>query len=170
MDEQRRRIIEDLSGALDGELRSDPITIAMYSSDASLYQIEPLGVAFPKHRDDVITLAKYSSEAHIPLIARGAGTSVAGQSIGNGLIVDFSRHMRRIESIDEDSVQVQPGIVRDELNRALRKYGRYFPPDHIHAGSGKIRFRQHICFQNQSAQMTSLNHLLTRMYYHTRRT
>ena len=129
MDEQRRRIIEDLSGALDGELQIDPPDYPMYSSDASLYEIEPLCVAFRSIEKMSSRWPKYSSESHIPLVARGAGTSVAGQSIGSGLIVDFSRHMRRIESIDEDSVQVQPGLVRDELNRALYKYGRYFPPD-----------------------------------------
>ncbi len=129
MDEQRRRIIEDLSGTLDGEVRCDPLTISMFSSDASLYQIAPLGVAFPKHRDDVVALARYSAETHTPLVARGSGTGLAGQAIGNGLIVDFSRHMREIESIDEQSIRVQPGVVRDELNRRLKEHGRYFPPD-----------------------------------------
>lgn len=129
MDEQRRRIVEDLSGTFKGELRSDPLSVAMYASDGSLYQIAPLVVAVPRHRDDVMTLARYSAETSIPLIARGAGTGVAGQAIGSGIVVDFSRHMRRIESIGEDTVRVEPGIVRDELNRVLREYGRYFPPD-----------------------------------------
>ncbi|MGE3313966.1 MAG: anaerobic glycerol-3-phosphate dehydrogenase subunit C [Planctomycetaceae bacterium] len=120
---------EDLAGLLKGELRSDPIAVSMYSSDASIYQVEPLGVAFPKDRDDVVTLARYSSERKIPLIARGAGTGVAGQSIGAGLIVDFSRHMRQVVSIGEDTVRVEPGIVRDQLNNALAATGRYFPPD-----------------------------------------
>ncbi|MBM84126.1 MAG: anaerobic glycerol-3-phosphate dehydrogenase subunit C [Planctomycetaceae bacterium] len=133
MDEQQRRIIEDLSGTLGGELYCDPLTIAMYSSDASIYQIAPLAVAFPKSREDLIALSQYSSETDTPLIPRGAGSGVAGQAIGAGIVVDFSRHMRHVEAIDDRTVTVQPGIVREELNRVLRKHGRYFPPDPANA-------------------------------------
>lgn len=80
-------------------------------------------------REDVITLARYAGEQHLPLIPRGAGTQVAGGAIGAGIVVDFSRHMRRIQEISADTVRVEPGIVRDELNAALRGHGRYFPPD-----------------------------------------
>src|SRR5688572_15360018 len=120
---------EDLAGLLKGELRCDDVAVSMYSSDASIYQVQPLGIAFPRDRDDVVTLARYSSEQKIPLIARGAGTGVAGQSIGAGIIVDFSRHLRRVVQIGEDTVRVEPGIVRDQLNQALAATGRYFPPD-----------------------------------------
>lgn len=129
MDEQRRRLVEDLTGLLAGEIRCDPLTVQMYASDASLYQIPPLGVAYPQNRDDVVVLAKYAAEMGIPLIPRGAGSGLAGSVLGAGLIVDFSRSMRRVESIDEKTVRVQPGIVRDRLNQWLRPYGRYFPPD-----------------------------------------
>ncbi len=129
MDEQQRRISEDLTGMLKGELRLDSLTTAMYASDGSLYQIAPLGVAYPRDRDDVVTLARYSAEQNIPLIARGAGSGTAGEAIGAGLIVDFSRYMRRIEAIGEKTVRVQPGVVRDRLNDVLREHGRYFPPD-----------------------------------------
>ncbi len=101
----------------------------MYASDASLYQVMPLGVAYPRDRDDVITLARYSAEREIPLIARGAGSGVTGAALGTGLLVDFSRYMRRIVSIGQKTVRVQPGIVRDRLNHVLRDHGRYFPPD-----------------------------------------
>ncbi len=129
MDEHRQRIIEDLAENIKGEIKCDPLTVSLYSSDASLYQIAPLGVVFPKDSEDVVALAKYSEQANIPLIARGAGSGLAGQCLGEGLIVDFSRHMRNIESIGEETVRVQPGIVRDELNNILKEYGRYFPPD-----------------------------------------
>ncbi len=129
MDESRLRISEDLSGVLKGEIRCDPLTVAMYSSDASLYQIAPAGVAFPRDVEDVVTLAEYSASTDIPLVARGAGTGLAGESLGKGIIVDFSRYMRHIEEIRDSTVRVQPGVVRSELNRALRKQGRYFPPD-----------------------------------------
>ena len=129
MDEQRQRILEDLSGTLSGEIRCDDVAVAMYASDASLFQIRPLGIAFPRDRDDVVTLARYSAETDIPLIARGAGTNLTGSAIGSGLVVDFSRHMHAISHVDENSVTVQPGIVLDRLNEALRTSGRYFPPD-----------------------------------------
>ncbi|MHC4877265.1 MAG: FAD-linked oxidase C-terminal domain-containing protein [Planctomycetota bacterium] len=129
MDEQRQRIVEDLTGTLSGEIRCDDVAVAMYASDASLFQIRPLGIAFPGDRNDVVTLARYSTETGTPLIARGAGTNLTGSSLGNGLVVDFSRHMRSIELIDEKSVTVQPGVVLDQLNQALRPAGRYFAPD-----------------------------------------
>ncbi len=129
MQERRRQLTEDLAGLLDGDLRCDPVTLSVYSSDASIYQITPLAVAFPKHRDDVATLARYASEKRVPLIARGAGTGVAGQAIGPGIIVDFSRHMSNIVRIGSETVRVEPGIVRDRLNQVLRDHGRYYPPD-----------------------------------------
>ena len=129
MDDQRQRIVEDLSGVFAGEIACDALTVAMYASDASWYQIEPLGVAFPKQRSDVVALAKYASEKKIPLIPRGAGSSVTGGALGRGLIVDCSRHLTKIEQIGPDTVRVEAGVVLDDLNRKLRETGRYFPPD-----------------------------------------
>ena len=129
MHEQRQRIVEDLSGVFAGELAVDALSVAMFASDASWYQIEPLGVAFPKDRDDVVALAKYAAEKKIPLIPRGAGSSVTGGALGRGLIVDCSRHLTKIEQIGPDTVRVQAGVVLDDLNRVLRERGQYFPPD-----------------------------------------
>lgn len=112
-----------------GEVRCDSLAVSMYASDSSLFEVRPLGVAFPRSRDDVVTLARYSSEMDLPLIARGAGSNVTGSALGSGLIVDFSRHMHEVEAIDEASVTVQPGVVLSLLNRQLREIGRYFPPD-----------------------------------------
>ena len=130
MDEQQQqRIIEDLSGDFGGDLRCDDVAVAMYASDASLFEVKPLGVAFPRDANDVATLTRYASETDLPLIPRGAGTNVTGAALGSGLIVDFSRYMNEIVLESESSVTVQPGIVLSELNRKLRKQGRYFPPD-----------------------------------------
>jgi FAD/FMN-containing dehydrogenase/Fe-S oxidoreductase len=123
------RLIEDLADSLDGEIRSDRATLAMYSTDASLYQIEPQAVAFPKSRDDVVTLAQYATQTETSLVPRGAGSGVAGGAIGEGIVVDFSKHMTDIIDFDGKTVRVQPGIVRDRLNVWLREHGRYFPPD-----------------------------------------
>ncbi|MFQ5732425.1 MAG: anaerobic glycerol-3-phosphate dehydrogenase subunit C [Planctomycetaceae bacterium] len=129
MDEHRRRITEDLAGMLEGDLDCRPATSAVYASDASIYQIMPLGVAFPRCTEDVVLLSRYSSEHGVPLFARGAGTGIAGQALGRGLIVDFARYLNGTLAVGENTVRVQPGIVRDELNRALKAGGRYFPPD-----------------------------------------
>ena len=129
MDEQQTRIIEDLSGVFGGEIRCDELAISIYATDASLFQVKPLGVAFPRNREDVATLARYSSEANLPLVARGSGTNITGGALGAGLIVDFTRHMNQIEEVGESTVRVQTGVVLERLNRELRKYGRYFAPD-----------------------------------------
>lgn len=129
MDEDQLRILEDLQGEFEGELRFDAVTREIYSCDSSIYQILPLGVACPKHTDDVVTLAKYAYENDIPLIARGAGTGLVGGCLGRGLVIDFSRFMNRILNVDSQQVRVQPGVVRDQLNRHLKQFGRYLPPD-----------------------------------------
>lgn len=134
MDERRQRLIEDLAGLLKGEIRCDALTVAQYASDASLYQVPPLGVVYPRDRDDVVAVARYAAEQHVPLVPRGAGSGVAGGAVGSGLVVDFSRFMRRIETVGDETIRVQPGIVRDRLNHVLRPYGRYFPPDPANSG------------------------------------
>ncbi len=129
MDEQQLRILEDLQGEFEGELRFDAVTREVYSCDGSLYQILPLGVACPRHTEDVSKLAQYAYENDIPLSARGAGSGVAGGCLGRGIVVDFSRHMNKILHVDEKTIRVQPGVVRDQLNRHLRQFDRYFAPD-----------------------------------------
>lgn len=129
MEEIRRKIAEDLTDALEGELRTDGVTTAIYATDASLYEIKPIAVAFPKGAADVAVLAAYASQNRIPLIARGAGTGLAGGCLGRGIIVDFSRHMNRVLETGRDSVRVQPGITLGALNSVLRESNRYFAPD-----------------------------------------
>ena len=129
MEERRRRIAEDLADSLDGQLRIDRAALSLYATDASLFEIEPLAVALPAGTADVVRLAAYSAEQGIPLIARGAGSGLAGGAIGRGIVIDFSRYMNQVLSIEPTQVRVQPGITRDQLNAALRPHGRYFAPD-----------------------------------------
>lgn len=129
MEELRRRLAEDLRDAVEGEVRTDPSAVALYSTDASLYEVEPVAVVCPRSARDVERVAAYSADHGIPIIARGAGSGLAGGAIGRGIILDFSRHMNRILSVQGDRVRVQPGVVREQLNRQLREYGRYFAPD-----------------------------------------
>jgi len=129
VEERRRRISEDLNDAIEGEIRVDRVALAAYSTDASLYEMEPLAVAFPRHTKDVEILAAYSANNSVPLIARGAGSGLAGGAIGHGIVIDFSRHMNQIISISDDRVRVQAGVVREKLNQQLRPRERYFAPD-----------------------------------------
>jgi FAD/FMN-containing dehydrogenase/Fe-S oxidoreductase len=118
-----------LSPLLAGDVRDDPYTRHLYSSDASMYAIEPLAVAFPRTADDVQALVAACGELGVPVLPRGAGTSLAGQTVGAAVIVDFSRHMTRILDIEGRTARVQPGVVQDQLNRAARRHGLMFGPD-----------------------------------------
>jgi len=120
-----------MAAALDGEVRFDRFTRGLYSTDASIYQIEPVGVAFPRTAEDVRRAVEIAGGADIPVVVRGAGTSMSGQSIGRGLVLDTSRHLRDILDFDPEGrrVVVQPGVVLDELNAFLRPHGLFFPVD-----------------------------------------
>jgi len=129
LDERRGRIHDDLRGILGGDLLFEPLARAAYARDASLYEIDPLGVVVPRTEADVIATVRYAAENGLPIHARGAGTGLAGESLGPGLVVDFSRHFRRIGAIGPDSVVVQPGVVLDVLNARLAPLGRRIGPD-----------------------------------------
>lgn len=129
MDAEQLRIEEDLRGQIEGDVHCDGLFAQMYASDASIFELPPLGVVRPRTREDVSAIVRYASSRSIPIYARGAGTGTAGDSLGRGLVVDFSRHMRRILSIDDESVVVQPGVVLGQLNDRLQKVGRLFGPD-----------------------------------------
>ncbi|MCK5066449.1 MAG: FAD-binding protein [Bacteroidales bacterium] len=103
----------------------------MYSTDASDYKEYPQAVVYPKHENDIRELVRFARENHLSLIPRAAGTSLAGQVVGNGMVVDVSKHMTRILEINEKErwVRVEPGVVLDELNIALKSTGLFFSPE-----------------------------------------
>lgn len=138
VDERRARIHDDLRDLIGGDLLFEPIARAPYAHDASLYEIDPLGVVVPRTQDDVVTLVRYASENAIPLHARGAGTGLAGETLGPGLVIDFSRHFRRVVEVGSDRVVVQPGVVLDVLNQRLSMIGRRIGPDPSHGESRTI--------------------------------
>lgn len=113
------------------DVRGDRLHRALYATDASVYQIVPLLVAFPASAADVAAAVQVCAAFGVPITARGGGTSQAGQSIGPGVILDFSRHLDRVVEIDVENrwARVQPGCVLDDLNRALRPHGLLFAPD-----------------------------------------
>src|SRR5262245_66292468 len=120
-----------LAAQLEGEVRFDQISQALYSTDASVYQILPLGIVIPKTRDDVIRTINVCRQFGVSITARGGGTSQAGQAIGAGLQLDFSKYLHKVLALDPDAktVRVEPGIVLDELNAFLRAYGLGLPLD-----------------------------------------
>ena len=121
----------DLQAAIEGEVRFDEISRALYSTDASVYQIQPIGVVVPKSRDDVVKTVTICGKHRCPLTMRGGGTSQAGQAIGSGLVIDTSKYFNRILEVNaaERWVRVEPGVVLDELNAALRPHNLRFAPD-----------------------------------------
>ena len=121
----------ELERMLEGEVRFDDISRALYSTDASVYQIRPLGVVIPKNRQDIISTVAICHRFRCPLTMRGGGTSQAGQAIGEGLQIDTSKYFNRVLEINagQRCVRVEPGIVLDELNAQLAPLGLRFAPD-----------------------------------------
>lgn len=132
MDIERQRVQDDLRGIVAGDVFCDPMMTQLYASDASIYQIRPLGVVRPRSVQDVIAAVQYAAEHEISLHPRGAGTGVSGESLGRGLVLDFSQSMRRIESNrDAQTVRVQSGATLAILNRTLRTRGQWYGPDPV---------------------------------------
>ena len=116
---------------LEAEVLFDPFSRGLYSTDASIYQIEPVGVVVPKTTSDVFRTLEIASEAGLSVTPRGAGTSQSGQAIGAGLVMDTSKYLTEIGELDRDAatIPVQPGVVLDRLNRHLEPHGLFFPVD-----------------------------------------
>ena len=119
-----------LMAVLEGDLLTDNLNKILYSTDASVYKEEPLAVVLPRHKQDIVQVVKFAREHGISLIPRAGGTSLSGQCVGNGIVVDVSRYMDQVIALDKEAgtVTVQPGIVRDELNRILEPEGLFFAP------------------------------------------
>src|SRR5947208_2958515 len=113
------------------DARFDNLTRQLYATDASIYQIEPVGVAFPKSKEQASLVIRAAADAGLSVTPRGAGTSLVGNAIGEGLIVDFSRYNRQITELDLEkrSVRVGAGVVLDQLNDSLKPHGFCFGPD-----------------------------------------
>ena len=128
-EQQRERIQDDLRGLVSGDVLCDDVSRQLYASDASIYEVRPLGIVRPRSTADVAACLRYAADKQIPIHARGAGTGVAGGALGSGLVLDFSAHLRRVIRLDEGRVRVQAGIVQERLNGQLRELGEVFGPD-----------------------------------------
>ncbi|RPH80639.1 MAG: FAD-binding oxidoreductase, partial [Candidatus Rokuibacteriota bacterium] len=127
--------VNDLENALRrvvrGSVRFDQASRLLYSTDASMYQVEPIGVVIPRHADDVRAAVQVAREQQVALLPRGGGTSLTGQTVNRALVVDFTQHMNRVLKVnaEEQWARVQPGLVQDELNHHVRPMGLLFGPD-----------------------------------------
>lgn len=124
-------LINVLRKEITGEVRSDLTTRLLYSTDASIYQIEPLGVVFPRTVEELSAIVELAAGHHVPILARGSGSSLAGQAIGDALIIDCSRYLNREIEInpEERTATVQPGVIMTRLNYLASRYGLQFGPD-----------------------------------------
>jgi len=123
--------LSQLKNKLSGELYFDNAHKIMYATDASAYREVPVGVAYPRNKEDLKQLILFARDNDITLIPRAAGTSLAGQVVGNGLVVDMSKYFTKILEINEQEhwVRVEPGVILDELNREIKQYGLFFGPE-----------------------------------------
>ncbi len=121
----------NLEKSLNGELFYDDLHKTLYSTDASVYRKIPLAVAYPKDSKDIKILIDFATKNNITLIPRTAGTSLAGQCVGDGIVVDVSKHFTNMLAFDEanKTITVEPGIIRDDLNRFLKPFGLFFGPN-----------------------------------------
>ncbi len=123
--------IDELRKHFTGDIRLDPGSRVLYSTDASIYEIEPLGIVLPRTQDDLLFAVELAAKYRIPILPRGSGSSLAGQAIGEALILDCSRWLDQIVEVNADAktATVEPGVVLSTLNRAAAKYGLQFGPD-----------------------------------------
>ena len=157
--------IVDLAERLEGDLVSDSLNRTIYATDASEYQERPLAVAFPRSAADVQAIIRFADEQGIGIIPRAAGTSLAGQVVGSGIVVDAGRHLNQIVALDTENrrVRVQPGVIRNELNRFLAPHGLFFGPETSTAGWAMLggMVGNNSCGSNSIAYGSTRDHLVS---------
>lgn len=156
--------LEQLAGELKGTLYTDDTMRTLYATDASAYREMPLAVAIPADEADLKTLIRFARENKTSLIPRTAGTSLAGQVVGNGIITDVSRTFTKILELNKEEgwVRVQPGVIRDELNMFLKPHGLYFGPETSTANRAMIggMVGNNSCGSNSVVYGSTREHLL----------
>ena len=124
-------LARELAARIEGDVRFDRASRILYANDASIYQIEPLGVVIPRHTADVAEAVRVAAEAGAPVLPRGGGTSLAGQAVGEAVVLDLSVHFRSVLEINTEErwARVQPGVVQDAFGAALAPHGLRFGPE-----------------------------------------
>jgi len=121
----------ELKKRVEGDVHFDKFSRLLYSTDASIYQIEPIGVVVPRHKGDVQAVIEVANKLNVSMLPRGGGTSLAGQTVGHSIVLDFSKYMKEVFEVNKEELwcRVQPGLVQDELNAYVRPVGLQFGPD-----------------------------------------
>src|SRR5262245_40597682 len=124
LEQELRRVVE-------GDVRFDAYSRLLYSTDASMYQVEPIGVVIPRSANDVQAALEIANRRNVPVLPRGGGTSLTGQTVNHAVVLDFSAHLNQLLEVNQEELwaRVQPGLVQDELNQHLRPMGLLFGPD-----------------------------------------
>ncbi|WP_158057150.1 FAD-binding and (Fe-S)-binding domain-containing protein [Halorussus halophilus] len=130
-DVQRPGLVADLQSLVDGEVRFDSYSRQLYATDASAYEVTPIGVVFPTKTADVAAVMEYCADREVPVLPRGGGTSLAGQSVNEAVVLDFTRHMGTVLDVDPEkqTARAQPGAILGELNQELAPHDLKFAPD-----------------------------------------
>ena len=128
---ERAEIENALKRRVSGEVKFDAFSRVLYSTDASIYQMEPGGVVIPRSVEDVLAVIEVAKESGVPVLPRAGGTSLAGQTVNHAIVTDFSKYLNQIIEVNQEErwARVQPGIVLDDLNRQLLPYGLMYAPD-----------------------------------------
>ncbi len=131
MNEKLESFFDELDANGSRDVRTDTYSRMFYSTDASIYQVMPHGVLIPKTMEDVQAALELANKYNVPVLPRTAGSSLVGQAVNEALVIDFTRHLDALVEVNQEErwARVQPGIVLDELNLALRGYGLQFGPD-----------------------------------------
>ena len=126
-----RELAAELERRVSGEVRLDDFSRTLYSTDASIYQMKPVGVVFPENVDDIVGVMEFASREGIPVLPRGAGTSLSGQTVNQAIVMDFSRHLNRLLEVNPEErwARVEPGIVVAALNRQVGGHRLHYAPD-----------------------------------------
>ncbi|MEC9308978.1 MAG: FAD-binding oxidoreductase, partial [Chloroflexota bacterium] len=128
---EREELANELEKRVSGEVRFDPFSRVLYSTDASIYQMEPVGVVIPKNVEDVVAVMELARDNKVPILPRAGGTSLAGQCVNHAIVMDFSKYMNQLIEVNQEEhwAKVQPGIVLDHLNKLLQPYNLQYAPD-----------------------------------------
>ncbi|MEN6627026.1 MAG: FAD-linked oxidase C-terminal domain-containing protein [Candidatus Sumerlaeia bacterium] len=153
-----------LRSKIRGEVLDDPVSLGLYATDASMFQIMPLAVVVPRDREDALAAMACCAACNVPILPRGGGTSLSGQTVARAVVIDCSKYMRRLLEVNvgERWARVEPGLVRDELNAMLKPHGLHFAPDPATSSRAAIGGM----ISNNSAGMrsilygTTIHHLL----------
>src|SRR6185503_14668151 len=156
--------LQQLAATLEGEFYTDDTMRTLYATDASAYREMPLAVAVPRTKEDIKKLIAFARKNNTSLIPRTAGTSLAGQVVGNGIVVDVSKYFTQILQFNKEEkwVSVQPGVIRDELNMFLKPHGLFFGPETSTANRAMMggMVGNNSCGSNSIVYRSTREHLL----------